>query len=259
MQFDVAVDPQSLTKSALLAWLSGARCRIGLARPLGRELAPLFDNHVIRTSGPHVVQHMLQLLEPLDCGLEPVEFRLPILPESVAQGEGILQSAGLTERFVAINPGAGSTLRRWPTERYAEVARRVWQVLHVPSLIVWGNPFEQELANQIAALAGEGARVAPPTTLPTLLAVLRRATCLVSGDTGPLHLAAAVNTPCVGIYGPTWPEFAGPFGDGHIVIRGHWRAPHPLGWRSAPRDVMLSIAAEDVFLAGASILDRNRA
>ncbi len=256
LRFDAVVDPQSLTKSALLAWLSGAKHRIGLARPWGRELAPLLNNRLIRTTGPHVVQHMLQLVRPLGGDADLVEFRLPSTPSATAACDEVLRACGVNGRFVAINPGAGSSSRRWPAERYAEVACRVWRTLSVPSVIVWGTDSELTAAHRIAESGGEGCRVAPPTSLTTLIAVLRRAACVVSGDTGPLHMAAAVNTPCVGIYGPTWPEFSGPFGPGHIVVRAGWRAPHPLKWRSAPPDVMLQIPAEDVFQACLAVLNR---
>ena len=258
LRFDAAVDPQSLTKSALLARLSGAKYRIGLGRPFGRELAPLLNNRVMHTTGPHVVQHMLQLLGPLGVEPGPVEFRLPAGPDAAAAGEAVLQATGMTGRFMAVNPGVGDLLRDWPAERYVEVVRRVRHAFEVPSLILWGTDRELATANRIAESVGEGCRVAPPTSLTTLTAVLRRAMFLVSHDTGPLHIAAAVGTPCVGIYGPTWPEFCGPFGPGHIVVRGRWRAPHPLKWRSAPADVMLQIPAEDVFQACVRMLKFGR-
>lgn len=259
LRFDAVVDPQSLTKSALPAWLSGAKYRIGLARPFGRELAPLLNNVVVRTTGPHVVQHMLQLVRPLGGDADLVEFGLPSAPDAAAAANEVLRATGMTGRFLAVNPGAEGGLREWPADRYAELVRRIWHTYQVPSLILWGTPREQATANRIAHLAGEGSCAAPPTSLTTLIAVLRRATLLVSHDTGPLHMAAAVGTRCVGLYGPTWPEYSGPFGPGHIVVRGGWRAPHPLRWRSAPADVMLQIPTEEVFRACAALLRRDRA
>lgn len=258
LRFDATVDPQSLTKSALLAWFSGAKYRIGLARPFGRELAPLLNNHGIRTTGPHVVQHMLQLVEPLGGDVGQVEFRVPIAPDAAAAGEEVLRATGMAGRFLAVNPGTGDGLREWPAERYAEVVRRVWRNYRIPALILWGTHREQTTAKRIAEAVGEGCCAAPPTSLATLMAILRRAMFLISHDTGPLHMAAAVGTPCVGIYGPTRPEFSGPFGSGHIVVRAAWRAPHPLKWRSAPPDVMPRISTEDVFQACVTMLNGDR-
>jgi heptosyltransferase-1 len=102
---------------------------------------------------------------------------------------------------VVLLPGAGRPEKLWPVERFAEVARAVGD----RALAVWG-PGEKERAAAI------GCRVAPPTNLRELAAILAGAAVVVGGDTGPLHLAAALGTPVVGLYGPTNPRRNGPFG-----------------------------------------------
>jgi ADP-heptose:LPS heptosyltransferase len=108
-------------------------------------------------------------------------------------------------------------------------------------IVVWG-PGEEGTARTIAAGAAGGRVVAaPPTDLLQLIAVLRRASVLVAGDTGPLHLAAALGTPCVGIYGPTAPQRNGPYGPGHRTLQG-------------PGGRVEAVAVADVFGAVAGLL-----
>jgi ADP-heptose:LPS heptosyltransferase len=106
-----------------------------------------------------------------------------------------------------MNPGARRSDKRWPADRFRELARRLAGEAGAAPLVVWG-PEERELAS---AIAGGPATLAPPTDLDTLLSVLRRASVVVAGDTGPLHLAAALGVPCVGLYGPTSVERNGPW------------------------------------------------
>ena len=116
-----------------------------------------------------------------------------------------------------INPGAARADKRWPAESFRAVARRIADESDVRVVVVWG-PGEEADARAIVAGA-TGAFVAPPTTLRDLIALARRAALMIAGDTGPLHLAAAVGTRCVGLYGPTAGVRNGPYGRGHRVLQ----------------------------------------
>jgi len=119
LAIDVALDPQSLTKSAVLAWLSGAKHRIGFTRPIGRELAPWLNQELVKPRHPHVVRRYLEVLRPL--GVETsdrdVAWNLPHDPASDATIDQFLNTAGLTTDFAVINPGAGWDSKVWPAER----------------------------------------------------------------------------------------------------------------------------------------------
>jgi len=119
--------------------------------------------------------------------------------------------------FVLLNPGAAWPNKRWPPERFAALAREIQARHGLRSAVLWG-PGEETLAAQIARASGGAAEMAPATGLVDVLALAREARLLVSGDTGPTHLAAAVGTPIVGIYGPTDPARNGPWHPDDICV-----------------------------------------
>jgi len=216
---DVAIDAQGLFKSALAAWLSGAPRRIGYGDHWGRELSRFFHTDLIYTRTKHTVDRTLELLRPLGIDNPQVQFRVPLeQPEREATAR-ILRDGGIQGPFVIINAGAGWPSKLWPPERFAAVAQHIGQEWRLPVLVVWAGNDERALAERIVAGSGSHARLAPATTLRELGALAEQARMFVSSDTGPLHLAVAVGTPCVGLYGP-WPaEGHGPYGPGHVVIQ----------------------------------------
>jgi heptosyltransferase I len=261
LRFDVALDPQSLTKSAAIAWLSGARVRIGFRPPIGREFAPWLNSELVAPIHLHVVRRYLEVLRPLGVHAsdDEVQFDLPIDPSGRASTERWLAAVGCTGDFAVLNPGASWDSKVWPAERYVEVASR----LPLRSVVVWGGERERQWAEKIAAATQGRATLAPATSLLELAALVERGTLFVGSDTGPLHIAAAVGTPCVSIFGPTRAEVSGPFGKGHRVLQ---EAYEPLG--SARKEAgrvsqaMLQVSAEQVVEACEGILsagDRAKA
>ena len=187
-----AIDFQGLFKSALVARASGARERFGFSPAFIREkpAAWLMNRHVDIDPSTHVVEWNLQLARALAPSIEMphVDFS-PFAAGAAAE-----------DRVVLI-PGAGKLEKQWPVDRFRELAGRIGK----SALVVWG-PSERELAESI------GAELAPPTNLRQLAAVLLKARVVVGGDTGPLHLAAALGTRVIGLYGPTNPARNGPYG-----------------------------------------------
>lgn len=215
-RFDVAVDLQGLLKSGLLTAATRAPLRIGFAAARCREpVAALFTNRRVTPppAARHVVEQYLALVEPLGVAAERVEFPLPTDAAAEARADAFLANAGIKPRgrLVVVNPGAGRADKRWPADRFRALARRLAEEAGAAVLVVWG-PKERDLAEAIADPAGAGrVALAPPTDVAALLAVLRRASVVVAGDTGPLHLAAALGVPSVGLYGPTSAERNGPW------------------------------------------------
>jgi lipopolysaccharide heptosyltransferase I len=217
---DVVLDAQGLMKSGVIARATGAPVRVGFARRQCREpLSALFTNrHVTPSaSATHVVDQYLALLAPLRIDAPSHHFDLPRDAVADSQADELLAGSGLKplDRLVIVNPGAGRADKRWPPERYAELARRLREDAAASVVVVWG-PGERAIAETIAQ---GGAILAPPTDVAGLTALLRRASVVVASDTGPLHLAAAVGTLCVGLYGPTRAERNGPYGCGHGTIQ----------------------------------------
>lgn len=245
LRFDAAIDVQSLTKSAIVAWLSGAKQRIGFGNPGGRELSKWLNNRRVDPKTTHVVDRYVELLRPLDIESPTVRFQVPQRDEDRATAERIVGELGLGDGFAMVNPGAGWPSKLWPTDRYAAVAEHLNKAWHLPTLVVWAGAAERAMAEQIAG-AGPIVHIAPSTTLPELAALARRARLFVGSDTGPLHLAAAVSTPCVGLYGP-WPATRhGPYGERNIALQKMIFEGSARGRRTAPPIYMESITTEMV-------------
>jgi lipopolysaccharide heptosyltransferase I len=247
-EFDIALDPQSLTKSALLGWLSGAAQRIGFDAPQGRELSLWLNNRRIEPQRDHVVERYLELLRPLVGAVELVpQFELPVRRQAAI--ERFLEQGSWTKGFAVINPGAGWDSKLWLPERFGQVARYLQQAHRLPSVVVWAGTREREWAERIVAQAGGAARLAPETNLPELAALMRHARLCVACDTGPLHLAAAVGTTCVGLYGSTRPSVCGPYGPAHATVQAYYQDGTSRQRRSAGNDAMQAINVSMVIQA----------
>lgn len=257
LRFDVALDLQGLTKSALVAWLSGAPRRIGFDGRDGRELSRWLNNERVLPTARHVVDRNLELLRALGVRPAQVRFDLPESPPDRAAVERALASLGLTGAFAVINPGAGWPSKLWPPARFAGVARHLAARWALPALVVWAGDEERGWAEQIVAQAAGAARLAPPTSLAELAALARRAAIFVGSDTGPLHLAAAVGTPCVGLYGPMPAERNGPYGPAHVAVQEVCLTGGSRQRRNAGPESMEAISVERASAACDVILARR--
>jgi lipopolysaccharide heptosyltransferase I len=202
--FSTSIDFQGLIKSSLIGRASGARERYGFASGVIREKpAAWFVNRPVAVdTSSHVVEWNVGLaraVAPAIGGVPHVDFaRFADDPSG--------KLATYRNRVVLL-PGAGRPEKQWPTDRFAELARQIGS----DALVVWG-PGEESLAQSI------GAEVAPATNFRELAWILRHARLVIGADTGPLHLAAALGTPLVGLYGPTNPARNGPYGQlDHVV------------------------------------------
>lgn len=252
LAIDTAIDVQSLSKSALVAWLSGAKRRIGLRRPWGRELSLVMNNVRVSPSSTHVVDGFLELLRPLGIDSPEVEFRIPEDPAAAAKIAGLVDSP-----LAIINPGAGWASKQWPVERYAQVAAHLGRRHALRSFVVWHGDTERACAEQIVAGSAGHAILASPTNLTELAALARRAALFIGSDTGPLHLAAAVGTPCVGMYGTSRAERTGPYGPGHARLQAWYQDGTSRQRRNADNAAMRAITVEDACRACDEVLARS--
>jgi lipopolysaccharide heptosyltransferase I len=210
--YDVAFDLQGLLKSAVLARLSGARRVVGYVREQLREPAAAwwYKERIAAPERGHVIVKNLAALDAL--GIETRAVAFPWAPfrshvaETVAANP-VVQGAG---GYVLMNPGAAWPNKRWSPERFGALAARLAAVHGLPSIVLWG-PGEHDLATAVAASSRDCARPSPRTGLADVLALAAGARLVVSGDTGPLHLAASVGAPLVALFGPTRPERNGPW------------------------------------------------
>jgi len=246
LRFDISVDLQGLTKSAVAARFSGARQRIGFDGRDGRELSRWLNNVRVQPTRTHVVDRNLELLAPLGITDAVPRFDLDDAPADAQAAREILATRRLGERFAVINPGAGWPSKLWPAERFAGVARYLGTRHALRSLVVWAGEEERISAEQIVAGSAACATIAPATSLRELAAVARQASVFVSSDTGPLHLAAAVGTPCVGLFGPMPAERNGPYGPHHVAVQKMYFPATSRQRRTAGPESMEAISIEHV-------------
>ena len=253
---DVAIDMQGLLKSGIASWLSAARMRIGFARPFSRERAWLAYTNRVRPAATHVVDRNCDLLVPLGVREIRPQFAMPCWPVSRERVRGWLEGLRFSEQPVVINPGAGWTSKLWPAERFAAVARQLHERHRLRSLVVWGGGVERAAAERIVAESQGAAVMAPDTSLQDLGELFRRSRMVISSDTGPLHLAAAVGTPCVGLFGPVPAERNGPYGPQHLCIEPP-AASRPI-WADRKTDTVSMAAIEvDRVVAAAEAVFRS--
>jgi lipopolysaccharide heptosyltransferase I len=219
--YDAALDLQGLIKSAVWARISFADRVIGFDAPNLREpqAAFLYSETVTPPASSHVIHKNLSMLSALQIKLDAVE--LPLTPRAGAETLAAIDAAGGRRRYIVLNPGAAWPNKRWPPDRFGALAASLEQRTGLRSLVTWG-PSERDLAHDIVRGSSGAATAAPATSVSDLGVLTREAALVVSGDTGPLHIAAAMGTPLVGLYGPTWPERNGPWDPDDVVIsRAH--------------------------------------
>ena len=255
IQYDAVIDFQGAVRSALLARWSGAPIRYGDAQPR-ENAASMFYTRQVLTNGTHVVQHALSLAGavissasiPGTLAQPQVEF--PVDPDAESKIPALTADA---KNFAILNPGAGWGAKMWPADRYAQVAQQLAKD-GLCSLINYG-PREEELAAAVEA-ASDGAARRISCSVSELIAVTRRARLFIGGDTGPMHLAAALKIPVVAIFGPTNPARNGPFGTQSIVLRSaSSKTDHTR--RREPDQGLLEITVAEVVAATRKLL-QNR-
>ena len=216
--YDVAIDLQGLLKSAVLARLSGAKRVIGFPAPLLRERAArLFYAETAGEPAPHVIDKNLSALKALGIRVPDVEFPLDDRKPQIAADVRARLGVGPQDRFAIINPGAAWPNKRWPPVYFAEVARALATRHNLRSIVLWG-PSEEQLAHDVVAASNGAAAVSPPTAIADLVSLTRTAAVMISGDTGPMHVAGAAGTPLVGIFGPTDPARNGPWAEDDLTV-----------------------------------------
>jgi len=253
--YDAAIDLQGLLKSAVLARLSGAAQVVGFASSYAREpLARVFytvahdpgrGGMFDRRETRHVVDINLGVLDAI--GVTPGEPEFPIAAVESDAARRIAERTG--GRYALLNPGAAWLNKRWPPDRFGAVAAALKSRHGLTSAILWG-PGEEALAQETVAQSSGAATATDRTTIADIVALARGAAVMVSGDTGPTHIAAAVGTPLVGIYGPTRPARNGPLAaDDQTVSRDAVCQCHHLRRCKLDRMCLLDIEVAEVLIA----------
>jgi lipopolysaccharide heptosyltransferase I len=216
-KYKIALDFQGLIKSATMARIAGAERLVGFPQAQLREKAAraFYTDAPDSVHAVHVIFKNLELVAAL--GIETGEPAFPLNVPRTPVVEDVEARFGGAP-FALINPGAAWPNKRWPPDRYGRVAAAIRERFGWPSLVLWG-PREQAQAMAVVDASDGAAVLAPPTSIVDLFGVAKAARIAISGDTGPLHIAGAVGTPLVALFGPTYAERNGPWGRDDVVVK----------------------------------------
>jgi heptosyltransferase-1 len=253
--WSAAIDYQGLWKSAMLPFLGGVTRRIGFSSATVREFGvPLLYTERANTSKAHIADQNgdLSLLAGAQRGTAPISLQIPRQDQAAVCAR--LRAQGL-DRYIVLSPGGGWRSKCWPIERFAALCRKLRASRNLRSVVNIG-PDDSDLVAPFLAACGDADPLVYRGSLGELMALLRGAACIVSGDTGPLHLAVALGTHAVALFGPTDPARNGPYSGSttqlseqkNTVLRvSGVRTTHARG--SQPHPSMLGIAVDQVFEA----------
>ena len=218
-RYRCAIDFQGLYKSALLGWLGGAPRRIGRERQAAREPGAAWSyTETVRPMGRHVAEMNVSVAQNAGAAAGGVEFPLRVpAPACEALAEK-LSREGIAD-YVVLSPGGGWRSKCWPAERYGALCEELWHRRGLRAVVNAG-PGEGELARQVVQASGQANPLVAAPDLLELAALLAQAQLVVAADTGPLHLAAALGTRVVGLFGPTDVQRNGPLPRGRVARNG---------------------------------------
>ncbi len=209
--YDLVIDLQGLLRSGIIAKATWAKMRVGFTD--AREGASLFYTHKVKSErNLHAVERYLKVAEFL--GLKDDEILFPFPPvDDFRYGEIDV----LKGRYAVIVPGARWQTKRWPSERFGELA----SMLPLKTVVIGGKSDITIAENVIRISKGKTISFAGKTGLKELLVIIKKADFIVTNDSGPMHIAAALRVPVFAIFGPTDPIKTGPYGEGHTVVRNN--------------------------------------
>jgi heptosyltransferase-1 len=209
-KYNLVVDLQGLLRSGVLTAATGAPVRVGFAE--AREGSRVFYTHKVEGGKDiHAVDRYLKIADFLGCPTTDVYFPLPHYSKS----SSVTHHLSIPEDYAVIVPGARWKTKIWPPEKFGKLSSK----LPLSTLLVGGRG-DIDAANKIVAISnGKAISLAGKTDLKELIEVMKGARFVVSNDSGPMHIAAALGIPVFAIFGPTDPSRTGPYGEGHIVIK----------------------------------------
>jgi heptosyltransferase-2 len=255
-RFDLAILFPNSFESALTIFLGGIPQRLGYSTD-GRGFL-LTEAVMPAAKARHQVHYYLDLVKALSAGVDRPSIEISATAEEKSEARKLLAAEGIAEGtpFLVLNPGAAyGSAKRWGEDRFAEVGKRLAAEFGLTAVIV-GSESERRLAQDIHDRMDRRAAVlSGKTTLETLLGVLSQASLMITNDSGPMHIAAALGTPTIAIFGSTDEQVTGPFGARARIVK-HPVECSPCMLRVCPIDhrCMDRISADDVFRAAKDLL-----
>jgi heptosyltransferase-1 len=223
-RYDMVIDFHALLKSGVMVGLARGNRKIGFDKGMQhQEHSYLFLNERIPPVDMevHALTRGLMLLNAIGIPTPTVDYDVPVTNADKKAVRTFLNDQGITgiRPLVAINPVALWETKLWLDDRFAALADRLINDYRIDVVFTGGSSDRQVVDVIVGMMTAPAANLAGKTSLKQLAALYRQSALLVSTDTGPMHLAAAVGTPVVALFGPTAPWRTGPFGEGHRVVR----------------------------------------
>ncbi|OPY72029.1 MAG: Lipopolysaccharide heptosyltransferase 1 [Syntrophorhabdus sp. PtaU1.Bin002] len=221
-EYDLVLDFHGIIKSAIFSNLVKGKRKVGFGRAYAKEKSHLFYTEHVGGGVKRFHKVERNMLFPRYLGINgPVpEVRLDVTSEAEAYIDRFFAGTRINTPIFAVNPfsSKGSRFKRWDIGRYGELIRQITGEGIARALVLWG-PGEEEEARYLKEIGGDGAFLACPTSVPQLLALLKRVDMYIGGDTGMMHLAVFGGTPVLAIFGPTDHKINGPYGPAHRLVR----------------------------------------
>lgn len=252
-RYDLVIDFHGLFKSAVVVFLSGGKRKLGYDS--WQELSCLFYNEKIpEDMNKHAADRYLDFPRHLGADVRKAEFILPLTQETKAQAQKLLDQYRLREKqFIAINPIAYWETKLWSNEKFARLGDFLKDELKLD--VVFTGSKKEDAENIVSRMTREGINLAGETSLPQLAEIYKSAACVITTDSGPMHLAAAVGTPVIALFGPTNPARTGPYGSGHTIVRLDLPCSPCLLKKCPTRQCMEDITPEQVLEAAKKIVN----
>jgi heptosyltransferase-1 len=248
-RFDLVLDLQGLLRTGLLGYFSGAAVRIGFEE--AREFSPLFYTHRVGPDGKslHAVDRYLLIARELGARPDPTRFDISLTEQDRARVQKMMKPVAGNRPILAVHASSRQEVKRWPLERFAELADKINQAgLGVP-VFIGAKSDVQDIAMIRKRMQTDSIDLTGQTSLKELAALLQISRLLITNDSGPMHLAAAVGTTVVALFGPTDPRKIGPYGKGHIVLQHADQCPACRAGTKGPHRCLEAILVEEVIEA----------
>lgn len=215
--YDMVIDFFGNPRSALITWFSGAKMRIGYDFRI-RKLA--YNKVIIsRANDIHEAEWHLDALRAISVPISSKNLNFEVGTGSREFANAFWEEQKLNgANVVAVNFSGGWATKQWHLNKWAKVVNYLIEKQNARVLVLWG-PGEKDKALELQKLTKNKSLLIPPTNLKQLAAILKKTKLMVTSDSGPMHIAAAMKTPCVALFGPTNPNLQGPYGNIHTIVR----------------------------------------
>ena len=261
-RYDMILDFQALLKSGILIALARGQRKIGFGKGLEHmEHSYMFLNERIPAVDMeiHALTRGMVLLNAIGIPTNEIEYKLPVSNDDCEKVDELMKRHDINgvKFLIAINPVAKWESKLWPKERFARLADMIIDEYDARIIFTGGSEDRHIIQDIMSAMKGRALNLAGHTTLKMLAALYEKTALVISTDTGPMHLAAAMETPVVAIFGPTAPWRTGPYGSGHRVVRADPECSPCFKRQCETMDCMHQISEDQVMAEIRSVMERK--